>query len=131
MVKLVRLFDQFPLELKQEVVEYRRSNKSNSPEHKTRSGKNSNNNSKLKKKKDELKVEFAFPKSKKLPLSSERQVKSAINDLDKVKGHTDEETLQAYKKIINAANRYSICTMVLDSKFEHCLNPDSKELKKN
>lgn len=121
---MVKLFDLLPLELKQEVVEYRKSQYKNN--------KKSNKNKNLSKSSKPKLKNFAFPSAKKLPLDTERQVKSAIHDFDKVKGVTLEEQREAYKKIINSANRYSICTMVLSSKFEHCLfNPDSKEPENN
>ena len=119
-----KLFHQFPLELKQEVVEYRKS--------KYKSKKKSNKPKNLSKKSKTKVKEYAFPELKKLPLDTERQIKSALHDFDKVKGVTLVQKREAYEKIINSANRYSICTMVLSSKFEHCLfNPDSKEPENN
>lgn len=121
---MVKLFDLLPVELKHEVAEYRKTL------HK--GDKKLNKSSKLAKSPSKKGKNFAFVKAKKLPLDTERQVKSAINDFGKVKSVSLEEKQEAYKKIINSANRYSICTMVLSSKFEHCLfNTDSKEPENN
>jgi hypothetical protein len=121
-----RLFDKFPPELKQEVVEYRMSRKKSKPSKNSKKFKKSNKL--LDKSKKPIKTDFAFPSLKKLPLATERQIKSAMVDFDKVKCSSEQERAEAYKKIINRANSCSICTMGFSSKFEHCLfNTDSKE----
>lgn len=124
---MVKFFEHFPQELKQEVVEYRKAQYK-----KTQKSQKPNKSSKLEHNPSKKVSNFAFSKAKKLPLDTERQVKSAISDFDKVKGVSLEEQRDAYKKIINSANVYSICTIVLSSKFEHCLfNADSKESENN
>lgn len=114
---MIKLFDFFPSELKHEVVDYRLS--------KSKKNKKSR---RLPKSNRVKKTTFAYSRHKKLPLGTERQVKSAMSDFHKVKEVTAPEMAEAYKKIVNRATSLKICTMGFSSKFEHCLcNTDSQE----
>jgi len=58
-----------------------------------------------------VKLDFAFPKIKKLPLMSKRNILSAMQHFFNVKGVTDQERVEAYKKILEKAEVFKICTM--------------------
>lgn len=66
-----------------------------------------------------IKLEYAFPRLKKLPLNSKRNLISAINHFFNVKGTTLPEKREAYKKILNKAKVFEICTMGF---IEQCKN---------
>ena len=93
-----KLFDLFPQELKDQVVQY-----------------------KLEKNKIVQKV-HAFQRVRKLPLESIRNVQSAMTHLLNVKGVTKEEIAEAYKKIIEKAEEFKICTMGFKKEYEQYLN---------
>jgi hypothetical protein len=95
------LFDLFPLELKEEVVNLRLS----------------------KVKQISKPKEFAFPRLKKLPLDSKRNILSALNHFFNVKGPTEQERAEAFKKVLNKAEEYQICTMGFNKQYtDVCLS---------
>lgn len=106
------LFDVFPQELKEKVVEARiaqmRAKKSES-------------------KKDADKTDFAFPKVKKLPLETHRNVQSAITHFFNVKGVSKEDRAEAYKKILAKAEYFEICTMGFKKEYEQYFSNCSQE----
>ena len=58
------------------------------------------------KKRDKLpKQEFAFPKERKEPLNDASHVRNAVARFDQVKGVSDEERDEAWKRIKSAASR--------------------------
>ena len=62
--------------------------------------------------KDSIKEEdFAFPKVRKLPLVSHRNILSAMTHFFNVKGVNAEDRKEAYKKIIERSGAFKICTM--------------------
>lgn len=63
------------------------------------------------KKSDLKEIEYAFPRLKKLPLMSKRNILSAITHFSNVKGPTIEERVEAYKKVLEKAELFKICTM--------------------
>lgn len=106
---MVKLFDYFPRELKEKIIE-----------------------DKINKIKTSSNKDFSFTRVKKLPLDSKRQVLSAINHFFNVKGVTDLELDEAYKKIIQKANFFEICTIAFSKQYEaYKLSPRSKESKSN
>jgi formylmethanofuran dehydrogenase subunit E len=111
---MIKLFDSFPKELKEEVVKYRlEHNKS----------KNSKRNSKKTKKvASEPAKEYAYEGVKKLPLDTKRQVQSAMDQLLNVRKVSHTQIEQAHKKISKCAESYGLCTIVFNSKFERYLS---------
>jgi hypothetical protein len=63
-------------------------------------------------------VTYAYPKVKKLPLETKRNVLSAMTHFDNVKGTTEQDKAAAYKKIIEVARYFEICTMGFKDKFK-------------
>ena len=51
---------------------------------------------------------FAFPKQRKEPLEDASHVRNAIARFDQVKGVTDEERNEAWKRIKAAAKKYDV-----------------------
>lgn len=94
---MIKLYDVFPPELKERILQNKiddiRSRANKSP-----------------KKPENL--EYAFPRLKKLPLETKRNVQSAMTHFPNVKGGTEEEKTEAVKKIIKKAEEYQLCTMV-------------------
>lgn len=61
------------------------------------------------KKKNELpKDEFAFPKERKEPLTDASHVRNAVARFDQVKGVSDEERDEAWKRIKAAAREHGV-----------------------
>lgn len=109
-----KLFDIFPEELKKQCIECE-----------CKKIKDNNSNKLLIDNKD-----YAFPKQRKLPLISKRNVLSAITHFFNVSGVTDPERAEAYKKITEKAQVYEICTMVFIKQYEAYLkNKSFKESK--
>jgi hypothetical protein len=52
--------------------------------------------------------EFAFPKERKEPLTDARHVRNAIARFDQVEGVSDAERDRAWKRILDAAERYGV-----------------------
>jgi hypothetical protein len=102
---MVRLFEYFPKELKTNVLQAKALELLNK-----------------RGKKGENKVEFAFPRVKKLPLETKRNVLSAMTHFFNVKNVNSEDMGIAYKKIIKKAELFEICTMVFISKYENYLS---------
>jgi len=107
---MVKLFDTFPDELKEQVNNYRTKQ--------FKKNKKSNKDRTLSKKQSNSVATYAYDSVKKLPLDNERQTSSAIKHFLDVKRVTDEDRRVAHKKILKAADRYGICTMGFNSKFE-------------
>lgn len=86
---------------------------------------------KLKKKKSFINLEdFAFESVKKLPLVSKRNVLSALNHFFNVKDVSDLDREVAFKKIVDKAKHYEICTMGFSKQYEdYKLTTSSKEFK--
>lgn len=70
-------------------------------------------------------IEFAFSRLRKLPLSTKRNILSAITHFLNVKGATADEKIEAYKKILNKAEIFKICTMGF---IEQCKGLFNKEI---
>ena len=102
---MVKLFEYFPKELKTDILQARELSLLNKKRYK----------------KEESK-DFAFPRVKKLPLETKRNVLSAMTHLFNVKNIKPEEMELAYKKIIKKAELFEICTMVFISKYESYLS---------
>lgn len=68
-------------------------------------------------KKQEVK-EFAFEKSKKLPLNTKQQVLSAIVSFWKVKNVDKNEKQKGFEKILKKSHFFNICTMVFKKECE-------------
>lgn len=112
-----KLFDYFPQNLKESVVEYRIST--------TKAINRKNTVTPT------VTTDFAFPKVKKLPLESKKNILSAITHFFNVKGVSTEDRASAYKKIIQKAGIYEICTIVFVKQYEAYLeNINSNESKK-
>ena len=109
---MCKLFDVFPQELKEKVVEARISEM---------------RAKKVEPKKDDVKTDFAFPKVKKLPLETHRNVQSSITHFFNVKGVSVQDRKEAYKKILAKAEYFKICTMGLVKEFEQYLINCSQE----
>lgn len=118
-----KLFDLFPVELQEEVIAYRLKKVSDKPENKP------NSNNKLAK----SDVVYAFSRLKKLPLDTERNLKSAMAQLWNVKNATDADRAEAVEKIINLAKCFNVCTMGFLERYEQSkgaiLNNNSTESK--
>lgn len=54
------------------------------------------------------KQEFAFPKDRKEPLTDASHVRNAVARFDQVKGVTDEERDEAWKRIKSAAREHGV-----------------------
>lgn len=52
--------------------------------------------------------EFAFPKERKEPLENASHVRNAIARFDQVKGVSDEEREEAFKRIKKAAKKFGV-----------------------
>jgi hypothetical protein len=52
--------------------------------------------------------DFAFPKERKEPLTDARHVRNAIARFDQVEGVSDAERDRAWKRILDAAERYDV-----------------------
>jgi hypothetical protein len=52
--------------------------------------------------------EFAFPDERKEPISDARHVRNAIARFDQVEGVSDAERDRAWKRILDAAERYGV-----------------------
>jgi hypothetical protein len=65
--------------------------------------------------------EFAFPAQRKEPLSDAEHVRNAIARFDQVKGVTDAERDEAWRRILAAAERYDVHVSESDWRdlFEH------------
>lgn len=109
------LFDVFPAELKEKIIEQRIA------ERKFKSKKQLKPDTTLK--------NYAFQRIKKLPLENQRNVLSALTHFFNVKGVTLEDRQEAYKKVILKAEQYEICTMGFIEQFEQYLENCSRELK--
>jgi hypothetical protein len=60
-------------------------------------------------KRDKLpKDEFAFPKERKEPLNDASHVRNAVARFDQVKGVSDKERDEAWKRIKNAAKEHGV-----------------------
>lgn len=112
-----KLFEVFPLELQKVVVD--KYIKDSKEKHSKDKGKDKDksfkkvlgSNSKIKKTiKKEVK-EYAFNKSKKLPLDTKNQVLSAIKFFWKVKNVDQYEKEEGFHKIVKKCEIFSICTM--------------------
>ena len=109
-----KLIDSFPEELRKQVttpVSSRKNRKSN------------------KINKLDQKRQYAFPKIKKLPLETKRNVLSALNHFDNVSKVSEEDKKTAYKKIIKAAESFEICTMGFIDKYKDKYYLEHKEIK--
>jgi len=95
----MKLFDLFPLELKEQVVDFR-----------------------IKRHRESNKIEYTFPRVKKLPLETKRQVLSALNHFYNVKGVNKEEIEVGSKKVIQRAKIFEICTIAFLKQFEAYLD---------
>lgn len=116
---MVKLFEVFPDQLKQQVVEARIEKSKKRSKNKTLNSKRKNSG-KL----------YAFSRIKKLPLESKRNVLSALNHFWNVKNVTDPERAQAFKKIVKYAKQFEICTMGFREKYEaYSSNTDSQKSK--
>lgn len=104
---MTKFFDLFPQELKDQVIDYRLKGKKK-PIVKAHPGKPGSNS-------------FAFTKIKKLPLETERQVLSALNHFYNVAGVSEDERREAFKKIIDKADYFKICTMGFRNKYSQYL----------
>lgn len=105
-----KLFDCFPQELKQQVLEYRIAKNGTGK----RRGIQSRTN-----KHETLKTElYAFERLKKLPLVTERNLLSALNHFFNVKGATPEEMVLAFEKVCSKAKECNVCTMGFIKQFE-------------
>jgi len=62
--------------------------------------------------------EYAFEKIKKLPLTTYKNVRSAMAHFYNVKNVTEEDRKVAFKKIFNKAEYFKICTIEFLSKYE-------------
>lgn len=61
------------------------------------------------KQRDDLdKDEFAFPKERKEPLNNASHVRNAIARFNQVKGVSDDERDEAWKRIKKAAKKYDV-----------------------
>lgn len=61
------------------------------------------------KQRDDLdKDQFAFPKERKEPLNNASHVRNAIARFDQVKGVSDHERDEAWKRIKKAAKKYDV-----------------------
>ena len=61
------------------------------------------------KKRDKLpKQEFAFPKERKEPLNDASHVRNAVARFDQVKGVSDEERDEAWKRIKSAVKEHGV-----------------------
>lgn len=115
---MTKMFDIFPQELKERVVE-------------SRLEKIKQTRLTSLKGKDNLK-DFAFPRVRKLPLETKRNVLSAITHFLNVKGVNPDEISEAFKKIIQKAKTFEICTIVFVKQYEAYLeNVNSNESKNN
>jgi hypothetical protein len=56
-------------------------------------------------------IDYAFSRARKLPLISQRNILSAMTHFYNVKNVTDAERIDAYKKILERAEIFKICTM--------------------
>lgn len=95
---MVKLFEYFPKELKTTALKL------------------------FNKKREVNSIEFAFPRVKKLPLETKRNVLSAITHFFNVKNVNSGDMEEAYKKILKKAELFEICTMVFISKYESYLS---------
>lgn len=113
---MTKLFDLFPQELKDQVVDYTIKQQKSSKKLPTRPTRPNKINSK-----SVISIDFAYPRVKKLPLTTERQVKSAINHFYNVAKVTEDERSEAFKKILCKAELFKICTIVLKDKYSQYL----------
>jgi hypothetical protein len=60
---------------------------------------------------------YAYPHRRKLPLDTSRQVESAITYFDKVVGVSDLDKVEAFKRIIEKAEIFKVCTIVFKTKY--------------
>ncbi len=71
--------------------------------------------------------EFAFPKERKEPLTNARHVQEALARFDQVKGVSDAERKEAFKRIKRAAKKYGVNVEEKDwhalGKHPHTKNP--------
>jgi len=95
-----KLFESFPEDLKKLAAAAKKS-------------KNSNKIKKL-----NISKTYAFPKVRKLPLETRRNVLSAINHFDNVTKISEQDKQLAYEKIIKAAESFGICTMGFIDKYK-------------
>lgn len=102
-----KLYDVFPDEL--------RKLTSDSKPNKKKKVSNTNHYRNTKKQSN---VTYAFPKVKKLPLETKRNILSAMNHFENVKKVNNEDKKLAYKKIIKAAESFEICTMGFIDKYK-------------
>lgn len=111
-----RLFDYFPQSIKERVVE---NMISRSKEAKKLTTVNS------------TPTDFAFPKVGKLPLETKKHILSAMNHFFSVKRVSDSDKDIAYKKILQKASTFEICTIVFCKQYKAYLeNINSNESKK-
>ena len=103
-----RLFDCFPQELKERVVEHRIAQ--------IRSSKKE--------------IDYAFPRARKLPLETQRNVLSAITHLFHVKGVSPAEVEVGYKKIVDKASTMGLCTIELFKQYEQYKTNNALESQK-
>jgi hypothetical protein len=102
-----RLFDLFPVALKEEVFQNRKNQNKNKVQRSSSQGLVPVKSS-----------EYAFERLKKLPLDSLRQVQSALNHFFNVKGVTPGDLDIAFEKVKGKANQLGLCTMGLCRQYE-------------
>lgn len=100
-----KLFDFFPKELQEIVVSSHLQEKKDKKIEKIH-------------KKQIDRVDYAFPRLKKLPLVNERNVYSALTHFNSVKNATEAERVEAYQKIVKTAESYKICTIEFIRQYE-------------
>lgn len=66
---------------------------------------------------------YAYPAKKKLPLDTSRQVQSAMSYFDKVAGVNELDKVEAFKKIIEKAEIFKVCTIVFKTKYPSYSTP--------
>jgi hypothetical protein len=100
-----KLFDLFPQELKDQVVKHRLEGTGFASK------------------------DYAFQRVRKLPLLTPRNVQSAMTHMLNVKGVSCEEISEAFKKIIEKAVEFKICTMGFEREYDQYLNTLKESLK--
>jgi len=113
-MSIPKLFEVFPDELKSRFVEQQ-----------INSNKRKKSKSQSHNKPKQAVKDYAYPKLKKLPLETRRNILSAISHFDKVRGATDADKVIAFKKIIQKAKKMEICTMGFYKQYGNVLSGDS------
>jgi len=103
---MTKLFDLFPIELQDQVMQSKLTGfKSNKPNKPNKSKNLSPNQT------------YAFARLRKLPLESDRQILSALNHFGNVASCSEDEKKEAFYKILSHADKFKICTMGFKTKY--------------